>query len=109
MMLSSGERSRAEKRKVRAEAAAWLARLHGPDRGPTLEAGLRRWLAEHPLHAREFELATDLWDESGGGHAGETRARGLRRERSSALRRVALPIAGSLAAAMLLAAWFIRP
>ena len=107
MMPSSGECSGIDRRKVRAEAAAWLARLHGPNRGPTLEAGLRHWLAEHPLHAREFELATDVWDESGG-ESSAVRARGLRRARSSALRRVALPIAASIAAAMLAVAWFIQ-
>lgn len=46
---------------VRAEAAAWIARMHGPTRSPELEAGLRRWLAENPDHARVFERMTEAW------------------------------------------------
>jgi transmembrane sensor len=49
---------------VVAEAAAWIALLHGPDRTPAVERGLKRWLAEDPLHARAFELATETWHQS---------------------------------------------
>jgi transmembrane sensor len=49
---------------VRAEAAAWVARLHGPNRTPHVEAGLRRWLADDPEHAAAFELLTDTWEKS---------------------------------------------
>ena len=49
---------------VRAEAAAWVARLHGPNRTPHVEAGLRRWLADDPDHAAAFELLTDTWEKS---------------------------------------------
>ncbi len=45
------------------EAAAWVARLHGPLRTPTVERGFRSWLHEHTDHARAFELVTDSWDE----------------------------------------------
>ncbi len=65
MNPSTRERSRTERR-IRAEAAAWIARLHGPDRAPELETGFRQWLAEHPTHAAEFELATDAWNETAG-------------------------------------------
>jgi transmembrane sensor len=47
---------------VRAEAAAWIARMHGPQRSRELEAGLRRWLAEDPAHARVFERMTGSWE-----------------------------------------------
>jgi transmembrane sensor len=47
---------------IRAEAAAWIARLHGPDRAPADEAGFQRWLKANPAHARAFEQMTDLWD-----------------------------------------------
>ena len=40
---------------ARAEAAAWVARLHGPNRTPEVEAGLRRWLADNPEHAEAFD------------------------------------------------------
>jgi transmembrane sensor len=49
---------------ARAEAAAWIARLHGPNRTPEVEAGFRRWLAEDPERARAFELLTDTWEKS---------------------------------------------
>jgi transmembrane sensor len=49
---------------VRAQAAAWVARLHGPNRTEEVEAGLRRWLAEAPEHAAAFELLTDTWEKS---------------------------------------------
>lgn len=44
------------------EAAAWVVRLHGPERSAGLEAGLRRWLAEHPDHRQAFEVATETWN-----------------------------------------------
>lgn len=47
---------------ARAEASVWITRLHGPDRGPELEAGFRRWLAERPENAQEFEGLTEVWD-----------------------------------------------
>jgi transmembrane sensor len=49
---------------LRAQAAAWVARLHGPNRTDEVEAGLRRWLAESPEHAAAFELLTDTWEKS---------------------------------------------
>lgn len=47
---------------ARAEASAWITRLHGPDRTPEMEAGFRRWLAERPENAQEFEGLTEVWD-----------------------------------------------
>jgi transmembrane sensor len=55
----------AEQRAIRAQAAVWVTDLHGPERSPALEAGLRRWLAENPKHAQAFELATEAWQGSG--------------------------------------------
>jgi transmembrane sensor len=49
---------------ARAEAAAWIARLHGPNRTAEVEAGLRRWMAEDPERAAAFELLTDTWEKS---------------------------------------------
>lgn len=49
---------------ARAEAAAWIARLHGPNRTPEAEAGFRRWLSEDPERAAAFELLTDTWEKS---------------------------------------------
>ncbi len=50
---------------VRAEAAAWVARLHSSARSRTLDAGFRRWLEADAAHAQAFELATEAWDIGG--------------------------------------------
>src|SRR5689334_9513989 len=47
---------------IQAEAAAWLARLHGPNRSPSVDQGFRRWLELSPEHAAAFELANETWD-----------------------------------------------
>ena len=52
-------------RALRAEASAWIAKLHGPDRSPELEADFRRWLQSSPQHARAFERITDVWESLG--------------------------------------------
>lgn len=49
-------------RTARAEASAWIVRLHGPHRTPDLEAGFRSWLAASPENARQFERVTEVWD-----------------------------------------------
>jgi transmembrane sensor len=54
-----------ELRAIRAQAAVWVTDLHGPERSPELEAGVRRWLSEDPRHAQAFELATEAWQRSG--------------------------------------------
>jgi transmembrane sensor len=50
------------RRIARAEAAAWIVRLHGPDRTPELEAGFRAWLASDAENGRQFERVTEVWD-----------------------------------------------
>ncbi len=50
------------RRRARAEASAWVVRLHGPHRSVGLEASFREWLAADPEHARQFERVTDVWD-----------------------------------------------
>jgi transmembrane sensor len=49
---------------TRAEAAAWIARLHGPLRDAQVEAACRRWIAGDPERAAAFELLTDTWDKA---------------------------------------------
>ena len=44
-----------------AEAAAWIARLHGDDRTAKIEAGFKRWLASSPEHRAAFEMANEIW------------------------------------------------
>lgn len=44
-----------------AEAAAWIARLHGEGRTAAVEAGFRRWLAASSEHPAAFEMANEIW------------------------------------------------
>ena len=91
-------------RRVRAEAAAWLARLHGPGRTRDTERGFRRWLTEHPAHAAEFERATDVWTETGGlPYDGWRRFSGSRR--APGRRRMGWRIAMGLAVCLVLLLW----
>jgi transmembrane sensor len=53
---------RSTRRMARAEAAAWIVRLHGPHRSAHLEAGFREWLAADPENGRQFERVTEAWD-----------------------------------------------
>src|SRR5579871_7076298 len=50
---------------ARAEAAAWITRLHGPNRSVEMEAGFHQWLSESAANRAEFEALTDLWDAVG--------------------------------------------
>src|SRR5690606_3187810 len=50
--------------KALAEASAWIATLHGPERTPAVERGLQRWLAESPIHRHAFEHATETWSKT---------------------------------------------
>src|SRR3954462_15341470 len=53
-------------REVRAEAAAWLARLHAEDRDAADEGAFRAWLNAHPSHALAFEAVDRRWSDVGG-------------------------------------------
>jgi len=44
-----------------ADAAAWIARLHGEERTAKVEAGFQRWLAASADHRAAFEMANDIW------------------------------------------------
>jgi transmembrane sensor len=101
-----------ELRAIRAQAAVWVTDLHGPERSPELEAGVRRWLAEDPRHPQAFELATDAWQRSGNlpAHLPEEPrpavplAASLRMRHSSRLTRVGF--AGTAVLALVLATVF---
>ena len=47
-----------------AEAAVWIARLHGPDRTQAVESGWRDWFNSHPDHAAAWDVVTDKWNKS---------------------------------------------
>ena len=51
---------------ARAEAAAWLARLHAEDRDAADEAAFRAWLGASPDHAVAFEAVDRMWSDVGG-------------------------------------------
>ena len=51
---------------VRAEAAAWLARLHAEDRNSGDEAAFRAWLGASPDHVAAFEAVDRMWSDVGG-------------------------------------------
>ncbi len=51
---------------VRAEAAAWLARLHAEDRDSSDEAAFRAWLNASTEHAAAFEAVDRMWSDVGG-------------------------------------------
>jgi transmembrane sensor len=50
---------------VRAEAAAWIARLRDEQRGPDLEVQFRGWLEKNEEHRRAFARMTQVWEQAG--------------------------------------------
>ncbi len=94
---------------VRAEAAAWVARLHDEQRGPDLEAQLHAWLRESEAHRRAFNRMTHAWD-----RAGEIRMRASgnysdsRTERPSPFSPWAATLAATLVAAVIATAYHWR-
>lgn len=50
---------------VRAQAAAWLARLRSEERAPADEAGFRAWLAESEIHRDAFDRINTVWEAAG--------------------------------------------
>ena len=49
-------------KEIAAEAAVWIARLHGPSRSPQMERDFRAWQARSAAHRRAFEATTDMWE-----------------------------------------------
>ena len=47
-----------------AEAAVWIARLHGPGRTEATESGWRKWFGAHPDHKMAWEVVSDKWNKS---------------------------------------------
>ncbi|HVW74109.1 MAG TPA: FecR domain-containing protein [Rhizomicrobium sp.] len=82
---------------IRAEAAAWLARLHAGDRDAADEAAFRAWLGASPDHAAAFEAVDRVWSDVGG--LGDLRTGGMmvRRPASVTGRRALLAGMGLLA------------
>jgi transmembrane sensor len=51
--------------RVRAEAAAWVARIHGDEHSLERDARLRAWLGESDDHRRAFDRLTRAWEQAG--------------------------------------------
>lgn len=47
---------------IAAEAAVWIARLHGPDRSPLMERECLAWQGRSAAHRLAFERCTDVWE-----------------------------------------------
>ncbi len=84
---------------TRAEAAAWVARLHAEDRDSTDEAAFRAWLAARPEHGIAFEAVDRTWSDVGGLTDLRADFRRTPRTRSMASRRALLAGVGLLAVA----------
>lgn len=48
---------------IAAEAAVWVARLHGPDRSSRMERECLAWQARSEAHRIAFERCTDTWQD----------------------------------------------
>ncbi|MGE5501698.1 MAG: FecR family protein, partial [Ignavibacteriales bacterium] len=81
---------------VRAEAAAWVARLQGPSRDKAAEQAFRRWIEADPAHAAAFDRATQVWEGIGGAAVGMKVGAGVRD-------RMRMRVAASVVAGLLLA------
>ena len=51
---------------IAAEAAVWVARLHGPDRSLRMERECLDWQARSAAHRLAFERCTDTWQDVAG-------------------------------------------
>lgn len=60
---SSDGASPAVTREIAAEAAVWIARLHGPDRSRRMEQECRAWQARSASHRLAFERCTETWQD----------------------------------------------
>jgi transmembrane sensor len=61
----SARHGKAEVKIVRAEAAAWLARLRSEERTAEDERGFRTWLAESEEHRAAFEVTNAIFEMAG--------------------------------------------
>ncbi|MBL8304431.1 MAG: DUF4880 domain-containing protein, partial [Ideonella sp.] len=49
-------------KEIAAEAAVWIARLHGPSRSRQMELDCLAWQARSAAHRLAFERCTDTWE-----------------------------------------------
>ncbi|HEY1877290.1 MAG TPA: FecR domain-containing protein [Rhizomicrobium sp.] len=84
---------------IRAEAAAWLARLRAEDRDTADESAFRAWLNASPAHATAFEAVDRAWSDVGGLKDLRTGWAPIRRPAPALSRRVVLAGIGLTAVA----------
>jgi len=99
-------------REIAAEAAVWIARLHGPDRSNHMERECRAWQARSAAHRLAFERGTDLWmDAAGVNRAAVARAEAYRLPEvaESAQRMRPWPFAAALTMAVLAGVLVLGP
>ncbi len=94
---------------IRAQAAAWLARLVSDERTVLDDSGFRVWLREDPRHQYAFDLVNTAWEIAGGDLAHSPlpmppRVRARRPQRRLAL---AAAAAGVIGVAIAAAAWLL--
>lgn len=83
MSARPGER---DSRTVRAEAAAWLARLRSEERTTEDEQGFRAWLAESDAHRAAFEVTNSVFEMAGAARSDFARNQSQRVTRRHVLR-----------------------
>lgn len=71
----SARREQRDARIVRAEAAAWLARLRSEERTAEDERGFRAWLAESEAHRAAFEVTNSIFEMAGAAERNVVRGR----------------------------------
>ena len=93
---------------IAAEAAVWVARLHGPDRSLRMERECLDWQARSAAHRLAFERCTDTWQDVAGvtlsayasaaspGAASDAKRAGPLKRRRWALAATALVVGGVL-------------
>ncbi|TQV73471.1 DUF4880 domain-containing protein [Exilibacterium tricleocarpae] len=64
-MNISAQTARADRRRIRQEAAAWYAKLKSPRCDRAARRAFKQWLAQSPLHELAYEQCRALWDISG--------------------------------------------
>jgi transmembrane sensor len=91
---------------IRAEAAAWLARIHSDAADPKDIASFQIWLAEDMRHREAFDAVTQVWEAVGG--LGQLREESRPRRSAHGLARRAVLAAAGIAVAAAVA-WSLLP
>jgi transmembrane sensor len=62
-LIETGARRVPMNPQIAAEAAAWIAHMHGPNRTEETERDLLKWQALSSVHREAFEWCTDVWQD----------------------------------------------